>query len=435
MNRIVARMIVAFVAIVALTSGCNCRGDEPEDATYSNVMIYYADGYNNLAKYMDENIDSLKQGWIPKKSDKKAIVIAYRRTERSSDYSTATSAQLIWMYKDSKSKVVMDTLKTYSSEMILSDAASMKTVLNDIKTKFNSERYGLIFSSHGSGWIPEGYYNNPDDEGTVWSAAGAKQAPRRKLNIVPDEDEFPDDPPVKSIGGTYAKSGSTTIVHEMELADFASALPYHLDYIVFDACLMGGIEVAYELKDATDAICFSQAEILAYGMDYKNISERLLRPEQPDLDAVADDYFQIYNKLTGSMKSATISVVDCKKLGNLATVCSGLFEKYRTQLDNLDPKSVQVYFRSYHHWYYDLEDMLVKAGISSAELSSLKKAMDGCITYKNATEGFIWTGSGSSGFPIDSFSGLSMYLPNNGSATLDAFYKTLAWNKATGLVD
>ena len=38
-------------------------------------------------------------------------------------------------------------------------------------------------------------------------------------------------------------------------------------------------------------------------------------------------------------------------------------------------------------------------------------------------------------FDINVFSGLSMYLPCDGSANLDNFYKTLAWNAATGLVE
>ena len=38
-------------------------------------------------------------------------------------------------------------------------------------------------------------------------------------------------------------------------------------------------------------------------------------------------------------------------------------------------------------------------------------------------------------FDIVNFCGLSMYLPCDGSANLDNFYKTLAWNRATGLVE
>ena len=84
------------------------------------------------------------------------------------------------------------------------------------------------------------------------------------------------------------------------------------------------------------------------------------------------------------------------------------------------------------HWFYDLEDILVKAGISSAEHSSLSSALNSCILYKAATEEFL---KSYGGFAIDTFCGMTMYLPCNGSTLLDNKYKALAWNKATGLVD
>jgi hypothetical protein len=37
-------------------------------------------------------------------------------------------------------------------------------------------------------------------------------------------------------------------------------------------------------------------------------------------------------------------------------------------------------------------------------------------------------------FYINTFSGFSMYLPSNGHAELDKYYRTLKWNQATGLV-
>ena len=48
--------------------------------------------------------------------------------------------------------------------------------------------------------------------------------------------------------------------------------------------------------------------------------------------------------------------------------------------------------------------------------------------YKGATPKFM------NEFTINTFSGLSMYLPSHGNRELDKFYKTLKWNKATGLV-
>ena len=55
----------------------------------------------------------------------------------------------------------------------------------------------------------------------------------------------------------------------MELADFASALPLpnhrKWDFILFEGCYMGSVEVAYELKDKTEAIIASSTEIVSPG--------------------------------------------------------------------------------------------------------------------------------------------------------------------------
>jgi hypothetical protein len=104
-------------------------------------------------------------------------------------------------------------------------------------------------------------------------------------------------------------------------------------------------------------------------------------------------------------------------------------------LDLIIPSEVQPYFRSYHHWFYDLEDVFLKAGISDTEKRNLEQALGDCIVYKAATPTFYLNNYGAgSGFNIDIYSGFSMYLPCNGSPYLDNFYKSLAWNKATGLV-
>ena len=77
---------------------------------------------------------------------------------------------------------------------------------------------------------------------------------------------------------------------------------------------------------------------------------------------------------------------------------------------------------------YDLESILDNAGITTSEKNSLKEALNGCVVYKGATPAFM------NEFTIDTFSGFSMYLPCNGSNELNKYYKTLKWNKTTGLV-
>lgn len=52
----------------------------------------------------------------------------------------------------------------------------------------------------------------------------------------------------------------------MEITDFAAAIPDHQSISLFsEACLMSGIEVAYELRNKTDYLLASSAELLVPG--------------------------------------------------------------------------------------------------------------------------------------------------------------------------
>ncbi|MCQ2146767.1 MAG: clostripain-related cysteine peptidase, partial [Bacteroidales bacterium] len=206
------------------------------------------------------------------------------------------------------------------------------------------------------------------------------------------------------------------------------ALPMHFEYILFDACLMGGIEVAYELKDNVDQIGFSQAEVLADGFEYKTVAEHLIGDKEADTKSICSDYFDKYDNRVGVMRSATISLIDCTKLDALASECKYLFDIYNNFINAVSPSRVQRYYRFDKHWFYDMEDILVKSNIPASELERFKTALNDCIIYKAATPSFI------DSFDIKTFSGFSMYLPNNGDGFIDAFYKKLAWNKATSLV-
>jgi hypothetical protein len=65
----------------------------------------------------------------------------------------------------------------------------------------------------------------------------------------------------------------------MELADFANAIPYKLDFIIFDACFMGSVEVCYELKDKAEYIVASPTEILSPGFVYSSMMQHLFKPK------------------------------------------------------------------------------------------------------------------------------------------------------------
>lgn len=408
-------------------------GSRTASSEVRRVMLLYSAGFNSLTSFLTEDIEELKTGWLPGRSRNDDIVLVYSHFPESyGSYSVPNPPVLTRVYKGPDGYAVADTLVVYDSSVISSSPLQLNRVLSYVKDMFPAAGYGMIFSSHATGYLPAGFYQNPGDyiyiKGKArmlmdMSGQGAAAYPYVELPAEPGM------PAVKSIGqdqvGTYGNYTS----YEIELADFAEAIPMKLDYLLFDACLMGGIEVAYELRDKTDKIGFSQAEVLAEGFNYNALTSHLLLEGLPDPVGVCRDYFEQYEIKDGIERSATISTIDCNGLGPLTELCAELFDRYRAQINSLSSGSVQRYYRSNYHWFYDLESILVEAGITEDELARLHDALDACVLYKNHTPSFMNT------FRIKTFSGFSMYLPSHGHDELDEYYKTLEWNKATGLVE
>ena len=369
-----------------------------------NVMIVYAAGFNSLSNDIYKNIEDLKKGYLPSNHrDDNVLLVFSKLADASKDYRKQSTPVLIRLYKNKRGKVVSDTLIKMSKGTVAASEKTLNEVLLYIKDKFPAAGYGLIVSSHATGWLPEYYYNFPYKYNSI-----------TPQSITQEE----------RVGSNGERKS-----YEIELKAFIKAIPMHLQYIIFDACLMGGIEVAYELKDICNMVAFSQAEILAAGMNYTKMAKNLIATGTPDLKAVCTDYFEQYNTLSGAYRSATISLAKCSETEDIAILCRELFNKYRVGLNNINPNMVQGFYTHNRHWFYDLIDIVRKAGASDEELNGLQRAIDKAILYKGSTPSFLNL------FKINTFSGFSMYLPANGSKYLDNYYKTLNWNNATSLVE
>lgn len=416
-------MLACAFALVAAAS-CAKIVPEPQPSKARRVLIMYADGYNNLSYDLRQNIASLC-GNAPSVafSNRYKLLVYSHGTAKSGDYRTPTSPVLVDVYKDMNGNVVNDTVKVYPSGVNSSSALQLHTVLSDIRDSFPALEYGLVYSSHGTGWIPERYYY---DKVTEYTPFFSMPRPDCASSVNPFLDGTP---LVRSIGctGYYNESGKL-MTHEIDIKDFADAFPMHFKYIIMDACLMGGIETMYQLRRVTDYVISSCEEIYSGGMDYSKMTEELFFKEKSDLLAVCRDYYELYKN-----RSLTISLVETSKLEYLGAECRYLFQKYESQIAAVDASAVQGYFRSTElgprHWFYDLEDILVKSGISEDDRKALTDALDGCVLYKAASPKGI-----ASSFTINTHCGMSMYLPNMGDSQLDAFYSTLDWNIATLLV-
>ena len=393
-----------------------------------SVMLLYSAGFNSLANYLDTNISELEEGFIPERGTRADhILLVYSKLTTKTeygkctlDYETPTKSALFRMYSQN-GKTVKDTLKVWGEDVLASDPETLREVCQAMYNFFPARSYGMVFTSHASGWLPSGYYTNPgnfENQGSIWKKSSFGR--RRRWTYPEITESFP---AVKSMGQDNVPDSPV----EMELDAFADAIPFRMDYILLDACLSGCVEVAWQLRDKADIVGFSPTEVLAAGFDYKTITSSLLKVS-PDPVQVCRDYFARYDVQTGQQRSATISAVDTREMEPLAEICKTLFEKYREQLGTISGSSVQGYFRYDRHFFYDLMDILVRAGITAEEKAALQEALDRCIIYKAATDYFL-------NIRIRTACGLSMYLPSMGSDFLDGFYREhIAWNKATLLV-
>ena len=367
-----------------------------EGLGYSRVMILYFEGYNNLSADLNDNIAQLCEGYLPEKNEDRAVLVYSHIARNRIDWSTPTEPVIFHMYKH-YGQVVMDTLKRYPSDQISVKTSMAEDVLGFIKKEFPSPSYGLVFNSHASGWLPSGYnYGNGD--------ATPSTSP-------------------SWMGAQYDRTSANA--YYMDVKDFADVLPMTLDYIIFDCCLMGGVETCYDLREKVKYIAAAPTEVISYGFDYRTMASRLLDCETIDVEGVCQDF---YDKLSSS-SYLTVGLYDCSVMDELAGVCQKIFANHPNASLDVERTEVQSYNYSFSY-HYDFRDIIAKMGASADELKELDQVLEKLVLYKNATPTFIGT-------PInkDTFSGLSMYLPRNNWPTLNSLYKQTLWNQKTTLLE
>ena len=392
-------------------------GSDPD----RKVMLLYEAGFNSLSFDLAANIGTLKNGYLPGNAWDDDVLLVFSHLYGSTGTKTQDTAPALFRMYSSHGTPVLDTLRVWPSGTSAANASMVREVFSWVRETFPASGYGAVLSSHATGWLPEWYFNNPKKyEGggrtpSVWATS-----------------------PFRTFGQEYYSSGTKS--EEIELKDLAAAIPYKLDYILFDACLMGTVEVVWELRNTCSYLAVSPCEIPAAGFDYSTLASRLLEPEKPDLKGACEDYYARYEH--DSVYGATITMVDCAALPILADVCRPLFSKYRSAIRELEGSEVQVYDRIIgskdYLAFFDLKDLLREAGATEDELATVQEALDAVYVYEAHTPRFI-------NVRLDRCCGLAMYLPAysdyrkdiwHGTSFLDGFYKeNVAWNEATLLVD
>ena len=397
----------------------------------NDVFIIYSIGYNNLSYYLKRDIDEVIANYSSIQGRDKEVII-FTHSKGKYGYATPNPPSLIRLSKNRKGEQLQDTLFTMPTHTVSASPETMNEVLSYVKDMYPEAKFSILFSSHGTGWTPTDYCNDPDKyEGT---SSDSPWSMMRAAGTVPKEYWGVSEngmPAVKSFGIQNITTGS---YYEMDICEMAASFPMKMETIIFDACFMGGVEVAYEFRNNADYIIASQTEIIADGMDYRTILSYIFAgiDKKQSLSDFCENYYNYYNRQYSVNQSATISLIDCSKLEALAEACKDVFNSQRSEIAALNPANIQKYYRaeyeSIHRWFHDMGDIVLKSGLSQEQKEIFNNALNDCVIYKAATERFMDV------IRINSHSGLSMYLPFEECAYLNNYYKTLGWNKATELV-
>ena len=377
-----------FCALAMALTLFSCKKAETEEIVVvkrPKTVLLYMVANNNLSYDAENSISRLQNGYIPAEEGN---LLVYK-------HCAGMDPVLLHIKKGEEGTVVADTAYRFPPRVSATKSA-LTQALNVTQALFPADSYGLILWSHGTGWIPP-------------LASSSSVAQEQRSGSCPER--------------TFGLDGKV----ELEIRDLAQAIPYKLSFMLMDACFMGGIETAYEVKDSVDYYIGSPAEILTESFPYHKIMQHIFK-STPDYAAVCKEYYDYYNAKSGAERSATVALMDCSKLAEVAEVAKRVFDQYGESIASLDLSLLQPYFRgSSSKYFYDLKDLV--DAIADASLSAeFAAALERAVPYKASTPYFIE-------LPIRSFCGVSTYVPGNPADTkLADYYKQYKWNQATGMI-
>lgn len=393
------KRVFAYYLVVLSAGLTSCIGEKytgPDPNLPSRTVLVYMAADNSLADETERKIESLRQGWTW--TGNKCLIYV----------DTPHGARLLRLRGGCQTTPTpyVETVREYGAENSAS-AAVFGRVLREVFEEYPADSYGLVFFSHASGWLPDSALRNPS------------------RSLGRDDGS-----------GDGMQEGS--MHSEMELTEFAEAIPDgRLDFILFEACLTAGIEVAYELCDKTDCLLVSSAEILSPGFTpiYPSALRYLFdtsKSVEESLIAFGECYMNHVNGLADNYRSATLSLIVTDGLHPFAARTRELLTGLSTDLSDIiadlqhfdrpgsygDTPAVARYF-DMAEWMKHLAD--------EEQYTVFEKQLSRIVKWKACTDHFL---PSQNGFTIRQHSGLTIYIERPELPSLNEYYHSTAWYKA-----
>ena len=336
---------------------------------------------------------------------------------------TSEREAVLFELKKQNGRCFTDTLQHYSDRPFTS-RQWLTSLFSEVMTLAPASRYGMVVGCHGLAWVPV------QGQRSARKRLGSQERIDEGDNLYKekriDKEGEPNDlmhfevqGPVTTrfIGGTYPE----TQIETTDLADAMADAGLHTEYILFDACYMSSVEVAYELKDVTHYLIASPTEVLSYGFPYITMGKHLLGT--PNYKGIVDSFISFYSSY--NLPYGTVAVTDCTQLDALAAIAQQI---NAADAEQLVPNGVQIMDGYSPTLFYDLGHLMSLKDAGTVLTAAFAEQLEKTVPYKGHT-GQYFTTLKDAPVDIKHYSGL-----NTSQGSLNHMADRLsetAWYKAT----
>ncbi len=402
--------MMCLLLLIVFISSCEKDYNEPLQKQGRQLLVYMiAD--NNLDYFAINDINEMEQGLADTGTANNEVLVFIDRGANGKP----SHPYLMRIVPDTTSQIKSEILKVYP-EMNSANAQTLARVLSDMGelTGRQYQSKGLVLWSHGNAWLPP------------------------EVSLYSDRDKIVDTTSVKKLKsfGLDENFPKANQHKEMDIKEMANVLSgYHFHYLLFDACFMGTIEVAYELKNVCDYIISSPTEVLSAGFPYHQIMPGLLANNFDPL-FIARQKHEFYLAQKGILSSSSVSVIKTSNLGELASFYRTQFAKKISNIDIskegalYNKNNLQQFDRLKVEFLFDLYDFTQKACEHNKQtdlFSNFKTIWDKTVIYEAHTPFILGALS------LEKCNGLSVYIPQfyETRKEIEQYYKNLLWYEAS----
>ena len=322
------------------------------------TFLLYLNGDNNLDSYVADVVNGLVQAGPSPRANVLALV----------DYSTNTlpySGTALYNLSDG-SAITLPLPLTLTTETNMGDGQALANFIQWGRSAYPSHHTLLVILDHGGGWAPDV---------STSQVLGPKPIHRRTYMAG-----------VSGLSWDYTNSYDYLTSQEIRqiLSDTTDNGADPLDVVFYDVCLMGMLEVAYQIKDY--ASFFASSQNLSWapaGLDNRYVYMVQNLPVDASARNVAELIVQAYSETTPQSEHPfAVSAVQLSALTGLATAVDQLAMALSQTLTS--PQQAELLWQAYQQSQkYDYDSDLSLENNQDGFLDLYDLATNILVTYSD----------------------------------------------------